>query len=43
LIAGDDSDTFRTNLLQQLEAARDGQYYVKRKSYYSELCLGWKC
>ena len=31
------------SLIQQLEAARDGKYYVKRMSRGSELCLGWRC
>jgi hypothetical protein len=35
LIAGEDSDAFRIDLLQQLKAGRDGQYYVKRQSYWS--------
>ena len=42
-IAGGNPKTFRTNLLQQLEAARRGKHYVKRQSRYSELCLGYKC
>lgn len=43
LIAGQSPDLFKTNLLQQLEAARHGKHYVKRRSRYSELCLGYKC
>ena len=43
-IAGLDPEVFITNLLQQLDAARDGKYYVKRHSQHGEeLCLGYKC
>ena len=43
-IAGVDPKFFITNLLQQLDAARDGKYYVKRQSQHGEeLCLGYKC
>jgi hypothetical protein len=43
LIAGKKSKTFQTNLLQQLEAAKNDKYYVKLMSYWPELCVGWKC
>jgi hypothetical protein len=39
-----DCKNMRTNWLQQLEAARDGRFYMKRCSRGAgELCLGWGC
>ncbi len=44
LMAGRKTKLFRINLEQQLEAARDGRYYVKKKSRPGgELCLGYEC
>jgi hypothetical protein len=38
-----DCKNMRTNWLQQLEAARDRRFYMKRCCHGAELCLGWGC
>jgi hypothetical protein len=42
-LRGLEAHHFKNNLLQQLEAGRDGRHYAKVRARKPELCLGWKC